>query len=90
MSTRRCVCDGTGFIPFVGDYKLKSGAVRKDVEQVRRCPGYVDYFQISALMRDYPEKTPPLLGHDICSAALTAHRAIFSKENQKRKDGKEL
>lgn len=87
---RACECDGTGFIPFVGDYRLNSGAVRADVDQVRRCPGYVDYFQISALMRDYPEKTPPMPGHDRCSAALEAHRAIFGKENQKRKDGREL
>lgn len=87
---RACRCDGTGFVIATGDFKMRSGSVRKNTSIARRCPAYEDYFEQSPLMRDYPDKVPVRRDHGACKAAVQAHVAIFQKSEARRKDGKEL
>jgi len=85
-----CACNGTGFVPFRGDFRMTDGSVKKHVAQVLRCPAYVDYFRESPLMRDYPGRVPVRRGHGICGGAIKAHELIWRTTEAKRKDSKEL
>lgn len=73
-----CECNGTGWLTYMGSYRSKvTGDTLKNVEQVRRCGGYVRYFNESTLMRDYPDKCPVPVGGDHCPEAIRAHKAII-------------
>lgn len=78
----KCTCDGTGFVPFVGDYTSARGRTYQNVSQTRRCPGYIDYFRSSPLMHDHPDKADVLQGSDLCSHAVATHRALRLKGEQ--------
>lgn len=80
-----CECDGSGWVRFVAEFKTRSGKVHQDIEQVKRCPGYFEYFRASPLIRDYPEKTPPRDYEGACRAAVSAHRDLWAKNEQSRK-----
>lgn len=75
----KCTCDGTGFVPYVGDYTSVGGRVHENVSQTRRCPGYIEYFRSSALMHDHPEKAAVLHGPGICSHAVATHKKLILK-----------
>ncbi len=75
-------CDGTGFIPLVGDYTSANGRAHQNVSQVRRCPGYIEYFRSSPLMHDHPEKANILRGPDLCPQAVIVHREFIQKAKQ--------
>ncbi len=86
VKSEACECDGSGFIYFVADFQISSRKrIYGNVEQVRRCPGYFEYFRATPLMKDYPEKTPPRDYHGACPAAMAAHRDLFNRSETKRK-----
>lgn len=80
-------CDGTGFISFIGDYQTR-GRTHQDIMQIRRCPGYIRYFQTSHLLKEHPEKTPVLTGPGHCPAAIETHKSLITAGDRATKKGR--
>ena len=66
---------------FRANYTTPMSRTLENVSQARRCPGYIDYFRASPLMKDHPGKTPIPPGSH-CRAAVELHKKLQLK-NQK-------